>query len=411
MTKNEVMLQFGLPSLGDSEWVSLHCTTGNSDKVYIMAICGDELMTGYGRRGNGLNVSTKNCSGYATAMMLMDATTRDKQRKGYVDVGKQPSPVAATASTSGGTRPSDLMVCLPTATNSIEDAYGMGRRMINTTAKRCVQEKMDGMRVVVQASSTEVDAFSRSGREITLSDVLQVGFKVLSKDLSHRMSTDGDTKWCFDTELVDDVHHVFECFSLQTMPRLLPDPTARMELFEQALASMAALRLSSSVIAAVPSKRYTLSEAKAFADGIYERSGEGVVIRAVDQFPIDGRAANVMKVKFTETADVVLQSNDTAKRSMRMTVVDTEGDVVQVGNVTIPPNITWPKEGAIAEVRYLYRTPGPGGALQQPVFVRERDYLDATDCTEAKIIRIKTPWVSVPPPLATRVNVAVCVNW
>jgi len=410
MTKNEVMLQFGLPSLGDSEWVSLHCTTGNSDKVYIMAICGDELMTGYGRRGNVLNISAKQCSGHTAAMMLMDSTTRDKKRKGYLDVGDQSSPVAATDLTTSGTRPSDLVVCLPTAANSIEDAYGMGQRMISATAKLCVQEKMDGMRVVVRASSTEVDAFSRSGRELILSDVLQAGFKVLSKDLSHRMSTDGDTKWCFDTELVDDVHHVFDCFSLQTMPQRL-DPTERMAFLETSLANLAALRLPSSVIAAVPSKRFTLSEAKAFADGVYERSGEGVVIRAVDQFPIDGRAANVMKVKFTETADVVLQSNDTAKRSMRMTVVDTEGDVVHVGNVTIPPNVTWPKGGAIAEVRYLYRTPGPGGALQQPVFVRERDDLDATDCTEAKIIRIQTPWASVPPPPATRVNVAVCVNW
>ena len=51
-----------------------------------------------------------------------------------------------------------------------------------------------------------------------------------------------------------------------------------------------------------------------------------------------------------------------------------------VGNVTIPPNFNLPSVGRVVEIRYLY-VAGENGSLYQPVYLGERDEIDADDCT------------------------------
>jgi bifunctional non-homologous end joining protein LigD len=46
--------------------------------------------------------------------------------------------------------------------------------------------------------------------------------------------------------------------------------------------------------------------------------------------------------------------------------------------VTIPPNQAIPAVGAIVEIRYLYAF--RGGSVYQPVYIGERDDIDASAC-------------------------------
>ena len=64
-----------------------------------------------------------------------------------------------------------------------------------------------------------------------------------------------------------------------------------------------------------------------------------------------------------------------AQRSVKLGLYD-QGDLIQAGNVTIPPNHDIPQSGDVVEVRYLYAY--KGGSLFQPVYLGKR-----TDVVEA----------------------------
>ena len=63
---------------------------------------------------------------------------------------------------------------------------------------------------------------------------------------------------------------------------------------------------------------------------------------------------------------------------MALQVLSDEGDPVDVGNVSVPPNRPVPAPGAVVEVRYLYAY--PGGSLYQPVYLGVRDDVTPAEC-------------------------------
>lgn len=80
------------------------------------------------------------------------------------------------------------------------------------------------------------------------------------------------------------------------------------------------------------------------------------------------------KFKFVETATVQVIGMNEGVRSARMGLYDSDGNLAEVGNVTIPPGAAAPSAGDLIEVRYLYAY--QGGSLYQPVYLRERVDLD-----------------------------------
>ena len=402
MTKFEVTNLFGLLQVADTDWVVLHCTQGSSDKLYVMAVQNGGLYTAYGRRGSTMNLSSDPLGPKARA--TLQTKMNEKLRKGYVVIGGIDVSVVANAGTTAtavtsatATRTLNFPVCLPTAMNSIEDAF------VGHGPGRCVQEKMDGERVVIRASASRVAASSRSGRSIMLSTAIEVEFKELARRMAKAVTA--ASEWNFDTELVANVFHIFDFFPSKPCAWQL-NPLGRVRLLTTMVEHVPVI--AGAKVRVVPAHDCNLAEAKAFAQAVLDRGGEGVVLRTLGQFPEAGRSPYVFKVKFVETVDVVLRSNRSDKRSMQMSVVDKYGAFADVGNVSIPPNVPMPVAGDVAEVRYLYRN--PGGALQQPVFLRVRADVGSHECTEDKIIRIKTPW-ALATATAPRANVAVCVNW
>ena len=126
VTKTQVMHLLSLPTLPlDNEWVSLHCSIQNSDKVYIMAVCGNNLYTGYGRRGGRLNVSDNQ---HVFPVSAMKAVMRSKFNKGYVAVagfGIDPADVAKGKS-------------LPMRPKKVDEAPARARPLARTDVAVCV---------------------------------------------------------------------------------------------------------------------------------------------------------------------------------------------------------------------------------------------------------------------------------
>jgi bifunctional non-homologous end joining protein LigD len=77
----------------------------------------------------------------------------------------------------------------------------------------------------------------------------------------------------------------------------------------------------------------------------------------------------------------VAEIND--KRSVRLSLLDGK-NVVNAGNVTIPPNHKVPEVGATVDVRYLYAFK-ESGCLFQPVYIGERNDIDRESCTVTQL--------------------------
>ena len=71
-----------------------------------------------------------------------------------------------------------------------------------------------------------------------------------------------------------------------------------------------------------------------------------------------------------------------SKRSVSVSLYE-NGSLVDVGNVTIPPNKDIPNHGDIVEVRYLYAY--REGSLFQPVYLGVRDDIADEECDVSQL--------------------------
>ena len=76
-------------------------------------------------------------------------------------------------------------------------------------------------------------------------------------------------------------------------------------------------------------------------------------------------------------------SHHATKASVGIGMLDALGNVIPVGNCTIPPNKSTPPIGALVDVQYLYAY--QGGSLFQPVYLRERDDVTRGECTLSRL--------------------------
>lgn len=116
-----------------------------------------------------------------------------------------------------------------------------------------------------------------------------------------------------------------------------------------------------------------------------------MIVSGIPQSPNLNRGAQ-LKWKFYSTASCRV-SGVNQKRSVKLAVLDS-GKWIEIGNVsarldgktwfnvgnaTIPPDKSIPKEGDIIEVRYLYAF--KGGALFQTTFIGPRNDVQLSECT------------------------------
>lgn len=114
--------------------------------------------------------------------------------------------------------------------------------------------------------------------------------------------------------------------------------------------------------------------------------GEGYVLKALDAPFSAGRSTTSLKFKFNQSATCeVIRVN--AQRSVAVGLRDEAGAMLDLGNVTVPPNEALPPVGTLVEVRYLYRY--AGGKFEQPVYKGQRPDMTPADAVLSQVTRIK----------------------
>ncbi|MGD0089215.1 MAG: WGR domain-containing protein, partial [Planctomycetota bacterium] len=177
-----------------SENTTLYFREGSSDKVYQACL---EQKNGawvvnfaFGRRGATLQTGTKTTTPipFEKAKVIYDKLVREKTGKGYTS-GPDGTPYQHS---DNAERVSGL---LPQLLNPIDAAAA--ERMLNDPAW-WMQEKKDGMRVLIRKEGSEVTGINRKGLTIGLP----------SRIIAHARALSGS--FIIDGECVGDTLHAFD---------------------------------------------------------------------------------------------------------------------------------------------------------------------------------------------------------
>jgi len=182
---------------------SLHYREGNSDKVYHAAIEPEgeryHVTFAYGRRGNTLNSGTKTPRPVtlAEASKVFDKLVASKLAKGYhhSDASSGQSKPYRQSGQEG--RDSGIRCQL---LNPVQDRE-VGRLL--TSTRYCLQEKIDGRRLMVRKRGRRITGINRRGLVVAIPDPIreavdQIPFNVL-----------------IDGEAVGDTLHAFDLLEVK----------------------------------------------------------------------------------------------------------------------------------------------------------------------------------------------------
>ena len=357
--------------------IELWCHEGRSDKIYCVTVeesgGGYVVNFAYGRRGAALNTGTKTSApvSHAEAVAIYLKLVESKIAKGYEAVGGS-ALAGADAGGSVGTVPTVATVGTVLAESARIDT-GLRPQLLNpigeaeaeaylSSPRWCVQEKYDGRRTLVRRTPEGgIVAANRKGQRIALSRAVE--------------SALGELPGAFvlDGELVGETYHVFDLLEnadgdWRDMPY-----AARLVALQRLVGGQGGQ--GGNVLAAPTA----LGEAnkRALYRHLKQADKEGAVFKDLEAPWTAGRPSSggsQLKCKFWASCSCVV----TGVNAQRSVEVSLSGR--PVGNVTIPPNFNLPSVGRVVEIRYLY-VAGENGSLYQPVYLGERDEIDADDCT------------------------------
>lgn len=335
--------------------VTLYYRDGASDKVYQSAIepSGSLFLVtfAYGRRGATLQtgVKTPEPVDFSTAKSIFDKLVREKTAKGY-------TPGESGAPYEGSTNEAVISGIHPQLLNTIDEAQAFA---FARSRLWCLQEKMDGRRLLVKKEGAAIQGINRRGLLCGLPSVVLSEIRVIEGDFT------------LDGEIVGEIFHVFDllsCNGKSWMSRQYQDRLNALEVIFSSGPRTHVRKIETF---------YGADEKRASLQQLQQRGAEGIVFKLLSAPYEAGRPASggfALKFKFTTTGSFIVAGVNNA-RSVSLKLID---QTESCGNVTIPPNHAVPNVGAIVEVRYLYAF--RGGSLYQPVYLGERDDIDPTEC-------------------------------
>jgi bifunctional non-homologous end joining protein LigD len=250
-----------------------------------------------------------------------------------------------------------------------------------------MEEKMDGKRIAVAISASEVRISNKSARACSIPAPIVTAIQSLTS-----VEYVGPVLYIeADGELIGDKYHVFDIFAIDGADlRHLPYETRAAHYAKLIRRNKAVSSSVFDTIEAVETFFGTSAKRAAF-ERIEARNGEGVVFKRRDMVYAPGRPNSggpALKFKFKESSTAIcLGDSIDGKRSIRLGLLSSDGVMVNVGKVTVPPNQPVPLPNSLVEVQYLYKH--EGGALFQPVLLAVRDDQNREDCTLAQVKRIK----------------------
>lgn len=347
--------------------VALFFSEGSSDKEYRAQIVAkdDSFIVNfqYGRRGASLTSGSKTPSPipFDKALKDFEKLVQDKKCKGYTE---EDSGAAFTSSANAG-RVTGL---LPHLLNPIGES---DLPFYIQDASWGFQEKKDGKRMMLSRTPDGVVIpANRRGLEYAIPQCIVDSVLALPA-----------SQFELDGEQIGDRYYVFDILSLNGHNLRSVSFMDRYRVY-RALPFVGSVQMIA--LATDSAAKQILLKA------VKESNEEGIVAKLLSAPYVPGRAISggtQLKFKFTESAScLVLQVNGT-KRSVSLGLFDDAGDIVIVGNVTVPPNLLIPQPGLIAEVRYMHLF--DQGSLYQPVLQSIRDDIESSDCKLTQVTRIK----------------------
>ncbi|MDQ0607524.1 hypothetical protein QFZ83_001695 [Variovorax sp. W1I1] len=341
----------------------LYFTGQGSDKVYQVHLRpkddGWVVDYGNGRRGGTLATGTKTSSpvAFEAALKVYEKVVKEKTSKGYTPDQSG----ALYTSTDLAGRISGELPQLPTlileeqVARYFDDA-GWG-----------LQEKADGENRILLIEGETVRGTNRRGLFV---DIPQAWTGVADAASTGRTVIAG--------EHVGDAFKAFDLLELDGQDLRGAPFIERFGHLQKA-----AGRLPWMVVLDLET---TAEGKRRRAAQLLAAHGEGYVLKALAAPFAAGRSTTSLKFKFNQSATCeVIRVN--AQRSVAVGLRDETGAMVDMGNVTVPPNETLPAAGTLVEVRYLYRY--AGGKFEQPVYKGQRPDMTAEDAVLSQVTRIK----------------------
>lgn len=355
--------------------VTLHNTSGGSDKIYMISIepAGGLWIVNYanGRRGGTLATGTKTKTpiSYADARKACNALLYDKVGGGYVPIAGSRFADGMTAEAIS-TAAREASGCIPQLLAPIEDDEVESYiRDPNWVA----EPKHNGERRFLTVRQGVVAGGNRKGQTVALPKPIA--------DAAATFGCDVD----LDGEQIGDRFIYWDATSLRGADLKSKAWTER----EAALVAGGFDR--GTAIQKTFTARTEAEKRKLVADEL-AKGGEGVVFKRVDAIYDPGKpGANPtwLKLKFWKALSAIVgKIND--KRSVGLELIADDGSRISVGNVTIPANQVVPDVGDIVEISYLYAY--DGGSLFQPTYLGKRTDIEVGEClTSQRVFKPEEP--------------------
>lgn len=341
--------------------VALYLTEGSSDKVYQAHLRskgpGWVVDFAYGPRCKALKTGSKTAEpiSYEAALKDFDKLVSSKKKGGYTeDVSGAVYTSAEYAGRSSG-------LSLQLATDLDDD--DLESRLSDPAWG--TQEKANGERRGLIFKDGELRGTNRDGLFVDIPKHWQDQVRASCGDFSFEI----------DGEHVGEHFKAFDLLSSQGEDHRGRPFQNRHWMLREIIASM------SDEAGFIQILDLNLDEMakRVHLEWIRATRREGIVFKRLDAPYDGGRSQDSMKYKLVESSTCIVLAKN-RQRSVQIGMHDgIDGPVIPVGNVTIPVNAEVPEVGALVEVEYLYYN--PGGALEQPVYMKER-----ADVTRAAVL-------------------------
>ena len=224
------------------------------------------------------------------------------------------------------------------------------------------QEKKDGNRRFLRNDGLRVIGMNRKGQVVEISPSMSESVAALGPVL-------------LDGESIGDVFHAFGLLELGQDLRHLPYCDAHKKLSEL-------VSPEDPIIKVVPLYK-SEADKRALFKRLKQENREGIVFKSLVSTYFPGRDPRHLKCKFCATATVICTGAHHTKRSVSIAVLNMVGDMVPIGNVSVPTNYNMPGKGDPVEVKYLYAY--PNGSLFQPVYLGVRDDIEIEECLQEQL--------------------------
>lgn len=347
---------------------SLSLKEGASDKVYAAQIVenaeGCKVVIQYGRRGSTL-VNAEKTVGYVSlekASNLLAGLYKEKTKKGYLDSGSPLSTLTASSKEKSGH--------LPQLLNAVSEDQ---MESLIANDNWVFQEKIDGERRMISIAAGNITGINRKGEVVALPQSIMDD---ITNTEFFKQSKNGET--LIDGEIVGESYHLFDIIKKDGLALSGVDFLTRyklLALMHSGLNNASPNNVSIIAVATATSRDEKINLIQDLKNG----NKEGLVMKEAGGHYNIGRPNSggvALKFKFYDTCTCVVDGVNT-QRSVSISLLDEDGKLENVGNVTVPPNQVIPKVGDLIEVRYLYAN--LGGSLYQPTLLGLRSDIESPD--------------------------------